>query len=120
MNPGAFSCPYHFHHHEEELFIAFKGSALVRQDGEFFEMKEGDLVVFKTGTAHQFYNHTKSPFLFFALSNKDANEICEYPDSQKLWNRKEKKLFQNEHEIEDYWKDEEHPEKKWSVEFFKL
>ncbi len=117
LNPGAFSCPYHFHHLEEELFIVFKGSAMVRQENEFYEINEGDLVVFKTGIAHQFYNHTNSPFVFFALSNKEPNEICEYPDSQKLWNRKDKKLFQNGAEIEDYWKDEERPEKHWPKEF---
>lgn len=113
LNPGSFSCPYHLHHHEEELFIAFKGSAMVRQGEDFFEIKEGDLIIFKTGIAHQFYNHTKSPFLFFALSNKEPNEICEYPDSNKKWDRQKKKLFQNDSEVEDYWKDEENPESKW-------
>ncbi|MGZ3790625.1 MAG: cupin domain-containing protein [Bacteriovorax sp.] len=113
LEPGSFSCPYHFHHQEEELFIALKGSAMVRQDGQIFEIKEGDLIIFKTGVAHQFYNHTKSPFLFFALSNKAANEVCEYPDSNKKWDREKKKLFQNGKEVDDYWKDEEHPESKW-------
>lgn len=117
--PKSFSCPYHLHHHEEELFIAFKGSAMVRQDNEFFEMKEGDLIVFKAGVAHQFYNHTDTPFLFLALSNKKPNEICEYPDSNKKWNRQQKKLFQNDIPVEDYWKDEEHPENFWPKNIIK-
>lgn len=117
--PGSFSCPYHQHLHEEELFIAFKGSAMVRQDGEFFEIKEGDLIVFKAGVAHQFYNHTDSPFIFFALSNKEPNEICEYPDSNKKWDRQQKKLFQNGLEIENYWKDEENPGQYWPKEYIK-
>jgi uncharacterized cupin superfamily protein len=116
LTPGAFSCPYHLHHHEEELFFVFKGSAMVRQDGEFFEIKEGDLIFFKAGVAHQFYNHTKTPFLFLALSNKESIEICEYPDSNKKWDRQQKKLFQNGVEVENYWKDEESPEKFWPKE----
>jgi uncharacterized cupin superfamily protein len=116
LNPKSFSCPYHFHHHEEELFIALKGSVMVRQDNEFFEIKEGDLIVFKTGIAHQFYNHTESPFLFLALSNKEQNEICEFPDSNKKWYRQQKKLFKDGVELENYWKDEESPDKFWPKE----
>jgi len=113
LAPGAYSCPYHLHEEEEEMFIVLKGFAKVRQDGEFYEIKEGDLVLFKTGSAHQFYNHTKAPFLFLALSNKAEDEVCEYPDSNKRWERKSKKLTQNGVEIEDYWKDEEDPDLKW-------
>jgi uncharacterized cupin superfamily protein len=45
--------------------------------------------------------------LFLALSNKEPNEICEYPDSNKKWDRQQKKFFQNGVELENYWKDEE-------------
>ena len=48
---------------------------MVRQDDEFYEIKEGDLVWFKTGSAHQFYNHTDSTFLFFALSNNLGSQV---------------------------------------------
>ena len=119
LEPKTFSCPYHFHLHEEELFIVFKGSAMVRQDDEFFEINEGDLIIFKSGVAHQFYNHTENPFLFFALSNKEASEICEYPDSNKKWERSSKKLFQNGIELENYWKDEENPDQYWPKEIIK-
>ena len=119
LDPGAFSCPYHFHHQEEELFIALKGSAMVRQDDEFYEIKEGDLVWFKTGSAHQFYNHTDSTFLFFALSNKSENEVCEYPDSKKRWSRKDKKLLQNNVEVSDYFLDEENPNLQWPEHLIK-
>ncbi len=118
LSPKSFSCPYHLHHHEEELFLAFKGAATVRQDDQFFEIKEGDLIIFKTGVAHQFYNHTELPFLFLALSNKESDEICEFPDSNKRWSRQQKKLFQNGIELQDYWKDEENPEKFWPKDIF--
>lgn len=113
LAPGAYSCPYHLHYQEEEMFIVLKGCAMVRQDEEFYEINEGDLVLFKTGSAHQFYNHTTAPLLFLALSNKAEDEICEYSDSDKRWERKTKTLTQGGAPIEDYWKDEEHPDLKW-------
>lgn len=113
LEAKSYSYPYHFHHHEEELFIVLSGSAMVRQEKEIFEVTEGDLIVFKTGIAHQFYNHTDQSFKFFALSNNSPDEICEYPDSNKKWERKEKRLTQNEMVIEDYFKDEENPDCFW-------
>ena len=116
LEPKSFSCPYHFHHHEEELFIILSGSAMVSEDNEFYEVKQGDLVIFKTGVAHQFYNHTNEPFKFFAISNKSEDETCEFPDSNKKWDRKSKQLTQNGVAVQDYWKDEENPENFWPKE----
>lgn len=113
LEPKSYSCPYHFHHKEEELFIVISGSATVRQENNYFQVNEGDLIVFKTGVAHQFYNHTDQAFKFFALSNIEPDEICEYPDSNKKWERKDKRLTQNSIPVEDYWKDEEDPDKNW-------
>ncbi len=113
LEAGAFSCPYHFHHLEEELFLVLEGKAMVRQDDEFFEVTKGDLILFKAMVAHQFYNHTDSQFKFLALSNYDANETCEYPDSNKKWERQTKRLSQHDLMTEDYWKGEESPELKW-------
>lgn len=113
LEAGAFSCPYHFHHQEEELFLVLEGSAMVRQDDEFFEVTKGDLILFKSKVAHQFYNHTKSQFKFFALSDYAADEVCEFPDSNKKWERKLNRLSQGGIEVSDYWKDEENPQSKW-------
>lgn len=120
LDPGAFSCPYHFHHEEEELFLVLKGKALVRQDDEFYEIKEGDLVFFKSGSAHQFYNNTKEAFLFLALSDKSPDEVCEYPDSSKRWERANKKLTLNGVEVNDYWLGEEDPRSKWPKELLEV
>jgi len=116
LDPGKFSCPYHRHQEEEELFLALRGSSMVRQDNQIFKITEGDLVFFKTGTAHQFYNHTNSPFHYFALSNDSKNDICEFPDSNKVWNRNKQTLTQNGLEVSDYWKDEEDPALNWPAE----
>jgi uncharacterized cupin superfamily protein len=116
LEPKTFSCPYHLHHQEEELFLVLEGKAMVRQDEKFFEIAKGDLILFKTGVAHQFYNHSDLPFKFFALSNNVFDEVCEYPDSSKKWERKSKRLSQNGVEVDDYWKDEENPRAKWPSE----
>ncbi|MDP3560212.1 MAG: cupin domain-containing protein [Legionellaceae bacterium] len=115
LNPKSFSCPYHQHQEEEELFIILKGSGTVRQDNEFYKVKEGDLVFFKTGVAHQFYNHTDSPMLFFALSNQSNKEVCIYPDSNKILEKDGNKrvITKNGIKIDDYWRDEEDPTTKW-------
>ncbi len=31
LSPKKFSCPYHFHHSEEELFLALEGKAILRK-----------------------------------------------------------------------------------------
>lgn len=53
--------------------------------------------------------------LFFALSNQSHNEICTYPDSNKLLKKEgeNRVITQNGIEIHDYWRDEENPALKW-------
>lgn len=111
-----FSCPYHFHHKEQELFYVIMGNAYLRQDDEFSEVKAGDLIYFKTGTAHQFYNHSEESFVFLAVSNIDSKDICEYPDSKKVLNRESKTLQIEGQEINDYWQGEEAPWVFWPEE----
>ncbi len=114
LEPKKFSCPYHFHHLEEELLIVFEGNAMLRQSNEFRELKPGDIVHFKPGpeAAHHIYNHTDKPFKFFALSIMDYSEVCEYPDSQKIMVAKIKKVFQRGKEV-PYITGEESPEQNW-------
>ncbi len=115
LDPGKFSCPYHRHEREEELFIVLEGKALCREEDQVFEISKGELVFFKTGIAHQFYNHTAEPFIFFALSNKDSGDVCEYPDSKKILNYATKTLTQKGVPTDNYWKDEENPRAHWPL-----
>ena len=114
LEPKSYSCPYHFHHLEEELLIAFEGHATLRQNNELTEIKPGDIIHFKPGpeAAHQVYNHTDQPFKFFALSTMDYSEVCEYPDSKKIFVSRLKKVFQQGKDV-PYLTDEENPEKYW-------
>src|SRR3954467_14757245 len=47
LPPGQFTCPYHFHHSEEELFLVLEGRAMLRQADKFREVVKGDLIFFE-------------------------------------------------------------------------
>jgi len=117
LDPKKFSCPYHRHSGEEELMLVIKGHAVLRQDGDFRRVQTGDLIFFALGVTHQFYNPNDEPFIFFALSNKNAADVCEYPDSRKVYDRGAKKIFQDGKPIEDYWTGEEDPASFWPKEW---
>lgn len=119
LDPGKFSCPYHLHKGEEELFIALKGSCVLREDGKFRRISAGDLLFFPVGVLHQFFNPGPEPFLFFALSNRNNADVCEYPDSRKMLVRNPRQLFQDGQPIEDYWAGEENPSSFWPAEWLK-
>lgn len=114
LNPRCFSSPYHYHEKEEELVIVLEGEATLRQNNKFKIIKLLDLVFFPTGPefVHQIYNHTDKPFRYFVLSNKAKDDICYYPDSQKIFEKNPKKITQNGIEV-DYWKDEQDPSIHW-------
>ncbi|HUP56732.1 MAG TPA: cupin domain-containing protein [Bdellovibrionota bacterium] len=118
LPPGQFTCPYHFHHSEEELFLVLDGKCMLRQAGKFREVGKGDLIFFTTSPegAHQFYNHTSEPCTLFAISTKDPLEVAEYPDSGKIMVGKLRKVFKAEDTVE-YLRDEEDPSVYWPKEF---
>lgn len=118
LPPGKFSCPYHFHHSEEELFLVLSGKAMLRQNNQYKEISNGELIYFSTGAegAHQFYNHAKEDFKFLAISTLDNKDIAEYPDSNKIFIRKSKKMFQN-HTSVPYITGEENPEEFWDKKY---
>jgi uncharacterized cupin superfamily protein len=90
VRPGARSCPYHFHHCEEELFYVVEGKGVLRQGDaegeERVELGPGDVVSFPAGTgiAHQFLNPGPGPFTYLAISNVVRSDVAEYPDSDKI------------------------------------
>jgi uncharacterized cupin superfamily protein len=117
---GQFSCPYHFHHSEEEVFIVLEGKSILRQGDQFKEITKGDLIFFSADAAgaHQIYNHTDQPLKYFALSTTDPQDVCEYPDSKKIYLRRLKKLFKSDTEV-DYMKDETNPKAFWPKEYLR-
>lgn len=100
LAPGSSSCPFHFHHSEEEVFHVLQGHAELRQgDGtgedERLQLGPGDVVAFPPGTriAHRFYNSSQAPFVYFALSNRLPYDVAEYPDSDKVLIRKTRMML---------------------------
>ncbi len=117
LPPGKFSCPYHFHHSEEEVFLVLEGRAILRQPNGYREIEKGDLIFFATTPegAHQIYNHTDKPLKYLALSSLDPLDLGEFPDSGKISVRKLKQVFQAGSAV-DYWTDEKDPARFWPSE----
>lgn len=83
--PGKRSCPYHFHHAQEEMFIVLEGSGTLRVSGEMLPLRAGDIAFIPAGPdyPHQIINTSAAPLKYLSISTKDMPEICEYPDSNK-------------------------------------
>lgn len=107
LDPGKRSCPFHFHHTEEEMFYILKGTGLVRQ-GKQGEAEEelaigpGDVLAYPPGTgiAHQFINNTDQPLVYLAVSNRIPSDVCEYPDSNKILVRRSRTMLRREPNLE--------------------
>ena len=91
VRAGARSCPFHFHHGEEEMFFVLEGRGVLRQgDGrgedEMIDVGPGDFISFPAGTgiAHQFINPGPGVFTYLAVSTVVRTDVAEYPDSDKI------------------------------------
>ena len=83
--PGMRSCPYHFHHAEEEMFIILEGHGTLRVAGEMLPLRTGDIAFIPPGPEypHQIINTSDAPLKYLSISTRETPEICEYPDSGK-------------------------------------
>lgn len=82
---GKQSCPYHFHHAQEEMFIVLEGSGTLRVAGEHLPIRAGDVIFIPPGPEypHQILNTSDAPIKYLSISTRETPEICEYPDSGK-------------------------------------
>jgi uncharacterized cupin superfamily protein len=83
--PGKLTCPYHFHHAEEEIFIVIEGTGTLRVAGELLPLTAGDVVFIPTGPEypHHILNTSDAPLKYLSIGTNEPLEICEYPDSGK-------------------------------------
>jgi uncharacterized cupin superfamily protein len=83
--PGKRSCPYHFHHAQEELFVVLEGNGSLRVAGEMLPIRAGDVIFIPPGPEypHQIVNTSAGPLKYLSVSTRETPEICEYPDSGK-------------------------------------
>jgi len=117
LDPGKYSFPYHFHRNGEELFVILSGKALLRTPNEYIEVKEGTVVFFESGPsgAHQLYNHTDRPCVYFDLRSNNEVDICEYPDSGKINILPYREIYHAGSQV-DYALGEENVSAKWPQE----
>jgi uncharacterized cupin superfamily protein len=83
--PGKRSCPYHFHHAQEEMFVVLEGTGTLRVAGEMLPLRAGDVVFIPPGPKypHQIINTSGEPLKYLSVSTRETPEVCEYPDSGK-------------------------------------
>ena len=103
---GKRSCPYHYHHAQEELFVILEGQGTLRVAGEMLAVTAGDVVFIPPGPAypHQFINTSEAPMRYLSISTQERPEIAVYPDSGKLQAYdKGVRLMQRPGTNLDYW-----------------
>jgi uncharacterized cupin superfamily protein len=86
LPPGQSICPYHLHHKTEELFLVTEGTCTMRTDRGQWQVVQGDYIAFPPGPTgvHKFTNETELDCVLLAVGEKLDNDVCEYPDSDKV------------------------------------
>jgi len=116
LNPGQYCSAYHFHRYAEELFMIISGSATIRTPNGLEVVNSGDLIFFESGEtgAHQLYNHTTEPCTYLDIRTFIGYDVCEYPDSKKIYlvpsgeifnKNSEVNYFDGEDKIQDIWRE---------------
>ena len=114
LNPNQYSAPYHFHRYAEELFMIISGSATLRTPKGLEIVNSGDLIFFEMGEtgAHQLYNHTTDNCTFLDIRTYIGFDVCEYPDSNKLFIAPTYEIFDKDSQV-SYFHREENIIEKW-------
>lgn len=89
LPPGKQSCPLHFHMLEEEHVYMLEGAVTLRLGDERLTLKAGDFASFPAGlkVGHCFINETDAPARYLIIGEDNPNEVCVYPDSNKVYVR---------------------------------
>lgn len=84
--PGRRLCPRHYHMLEEEHALILEGQVTLLFGEERHEMKAGDYVSFPAGQkiGHSFLNSGTGPCSYLMIGERNPNEVCVYPDSNKM------------------------------------
>jgi uncharacterized cupin superfamily protein len=114
LNPDQFSFPYHFHRYAEELMMIISGSLTLRSPEGFQLLNQGDIIFFEIGESgtHQLYNHTSIPCRYLDIKTHLDNDICEYPDSNKINISYPGEIFKKSSHV-DYFEGEENIKQIW-------
>ncbi|MCP4498389.1 MAG: cupin domain-containing protein [Deltaproteobacteria bacterium] len=83
---GSVGCPFHWHTREDEVFYVVAGRGILRYGDEVLHLKVGDCISCPAGqqVAHQIGNPFDEDLVYLAIGPHDPNEICGYPDTDKI------------------------------------
>jgi uncharacterized cupin superfamily protein len=103
LPPGNQNNPAHYHLREEEHVLILSGALTVRIGKDFHIMKEGDYVRFPAQAPHEhcLYNHTLEVCRYLVIGDNSPDDVCIYPDSNKVGVTALGERFRREHQ--DYW-----------------
>jgi uncharacterized cupin superfamily protein len=84
--PGKRCAPRHYHMMEEEHALILEGEVTLLLGEERYPMKAGDYVCFPAGrkVGHSFLNSGRGPCSYLMIGERNRNEVCVYPDSNKM------------------------------------
>jgi uncharacterized cupin superfamily protein len=82
--PGKKAFPYHAHSLMEEMCVILEGSGTLRQDGQEYPIRDGDVIASPVGKAHQIINTSGNDLRYLVISNNEPAEVVFYPDSDKV------------------------------------
>ena len=84
--PGQRLAPRHYHMLEEEHALILEGQVTLLLGEERYEMTAGDYVCFPAGrkVGHSFLNSGTGPCSYLMIGERNPNDVCVYPDSNKL------------------------------------
>lgn len=87
--PGKRLAPKHYHMAEEEHALILEGQVTLLLGDERYEMQAGDYVCFPAGqkVGHSFLNSGSGPCSYLMIGERNANDVCVYPDSNKVFIR---------------------------------
>jgi uncharacterized cupin superfamily protein len=84
--PGQRLAPLHYHMLEEEHALILEGRVTLLLGEERYEMKAGEYICFPAGRkiGHSFMNSGSEPCSYLMIGERNANDVCVYPDSNKV------------------------------------
>lgn len=105
LPPHRQSVPFHWHAREEEHMWFIEGRATLRLGDTRYPVKAGDFVTFPAGRAlgHCLINESDAPCRYLVVGERSPDDVCTYPDSQKVMIRSAGRLILAADAIRDYW-----------------
>ena len=84
--PGRRLAPRHYHMLEEEHALILEGQVTLLLGDDRYDMKAGDYVCFpaRRTVGHSFLNSGTGPCRYLMIGERNPNDVCVYPDSNKL------------------------------------